>query len=96
MPYESWSLQTTNYEGDFGKKEHCRKLINEIWMTEKKYVEDLIVVCDLKAKFDSFQSDSYSSRIMFGKEENSVERILLLHRCIIEENYSNNKLLSTL
>lgn len=60
LPYESWTMQTQVYEGEFLKKDHCLKLINEIWMTEKKYVEDLIVVCNLKAKFDSFQKSSNS------------------------------------
>ena len=58
LPYESWTTQIKAYEGEFRKKDHCLKLINEIWMTEKKYVEDLIVVCNLKAKFDSFQKSS--------------------------------------
>jgi len=76
MPF----LVSTEAEFDYPKRDHCLKLTKEIWMTEKKYVQDLIEVCQLKQKFEEFHSDGHCSRIMFGGSETSVEKILLLHR----------------
>ena len=81
MSFLTWGIADSGSGSvNFPKKEHCSKLTKEIWMTERKYVEDLIEVCRLKQKFEEHHADGYSSRIMFGGHENSVEKIILLHR----------------
>lgn len=79
MEFISWASQS-HPTIHFPKLEYCERLTKEIWMTEKKYVEDLIAVCQLKQKFEEYHTDGYSTRIMFGSDETSVEKILLLHR----------------